>query len=416
MTVTLNEAERQLKPLRAGVIGLGMIGGGVAVSLARSGRAPVVYDIRTDASAKLTGVDQQLESPAAVAARSDVVMVAVVDAAQVDEVINGPGGLLEGTHAGLVVALLSTVDLAAVRSVSDQCAAVGVALLDCGVTPGDKAAENGMVAMVGGDADSVARARPVLEDWAAEVVHCGPTGAGMAVKIARNMLTYCGWAVADEASALAEAAGVPLSTLLEVLRKADSAKMLLLRLELKDQGYQIPDEAIEATVTFAKKDLAAAKRLAAEFDLPTPLVDTSRRHMRTVIEGSTHSPAPEDAVARGRELMDRVYGPGTSAAVPAEAVAALPAVAHTVGHLFADVWSRPALSIRDRRLLVLGAAALLGRGDLAAMQVRVALANDELTVEELREIVLHLHYYVGWPNATSIQDAIEGVLATAEVD
>src|SRR5438105_86222 len=100
--------------LRAGVVGLGMIGGGVAISLARRGRIPAVYDIRNDAADELEGVPTSLTSPANVGRASDVVMVAVVNAEQVLDVVCGPEGLLAGTHGNLIIVLLSTVALSVV--------------------------------------------------------------------------------------------------------------------------------------------------------------------------------------------------------------------------------------------------------------------------------------------------------------
>lgn len=75
--------------------------------------------------------------------------------------------------------------------------------------------------MIGGPDDAVTKAIPVLEDFARAVVHCGPLGAGMTVKIARNLITYGVWAVVDEAANLAQANNVSLRTLLELLRVAD---------------------------------------------------------------------------------------------------------------------------------------------------------------------------------------------------
>ncbi|WP_328608553.1 carboxymuconolactone decarboxylase family protein [Amycolatopsis sp. NBC_00345] len=114
---------------------------------------------------------------------------------------------------------------------------------------------------------------------------------------------------------------------------------------------------------------------------------------------------------RGLEIMDAVYGPGFSQSMPA---IESPMLADTVDHLFGEIWARPGLSIRDRRLLVLGATAALGRADLIEIQVRGALANDELTAEQLREAVLHLHYYVGWGNGTQLHQGVEAALAAAE--
>jgi 3-hydroxyisobutyrate dehydrogenase-like beta-hydroxyacid dehydrogenase len=262
---------------RAGVVGLGMIGGGVAVSLARRGRIPAVHDIRPDAVKNLAGVPEQLSSAAEVARASDVVLVAVVDADQARTVLAGENGLLAGARPGLIVALLSTVAVPVVHELAESCARFGVDLLDCGVTPGDKAAENGMVAIVGGKTEVVERAMPVLRDFAKKVVHCGPLGTGMATKIARNVITYGCWTVVDEAAALARSAGVDPETLITVVEGADPQGATLFSW-LREQ---IADNArIRALVpqvsTLLDKDLSAAQDLAAHFGIPVPVIDVAR--------------------------------------------------------------------------------------------------------------------------------------------
>jgi 4-carboxymuconolactone decarboxylase len=109
----------------------------------------------------------------------------------------------------------------------------------------------------------------------------------------------------------------------------------------------------------------------------------------------------------GRAMMDRIYGEGFSSSLPADGG---PMLDDTVRHLFGEIWSRPGLSIRDRRLLVLGATAAIGRADLIEIQVRGALANGELTPEQLREAVLHLQYYVGWGNGTQVSKGVEAAI------
>lgn len=257
--------------LRAGVVGLGMIGGGVAVSLTRRGRVPVVYDIRADTAAAFPGA---VASPAEVAAAADVVLDAVVDADQARDVLTG---LLTAARPGLIVVLLSTVAVPVVHELAALCAAAGASLLDCGVTPGDKAAENGMVAILGGDADVVARARPVLDDVAKRVVHCGPLGAGMATKIARNVITYGNWTVVHEAVTLARAAGVDPATLVEVIETADPGGATLLSW-LRDQLAEHPAnrEVVPQVVKLLDKDLAAAQELAGTFGVDVPLVSLAR--------------------------------------------------------------------------------------------------------------------------------------------
>jgi 3-hydroxyisobutyrate dehydrogenase-like beta-hydroxyacid dehydrogenase len=256
-----------------------MIGGGVAVSLARSGRVPAVYDIRPGAADDLAGVPALLASPAEVARASDVVLVAVVDADQARTVLSGPDGVLTGAHPGLVVVLLSTVAVPVVHELAATCAAAGVSLLDCGVTPGDKAADNGLVAILGGDQDVVGRAMPVLADFAKQVVHCGPLGAGMAAKIARNVITYGSWFVVHEAATLAGAAGVDPATLITVIEAADPDGRTL----LSWLHHQVSrDQRIRAMVPQVErlqdKDLAAAQELAGQLGLAVPAVGLTREH------------------------------------------------------------------------------------------------------------------------------------------
>jgi 4-carboxymuconolactone decarboxylase len=110
-------------------------------------------------------------------------------------------------------------------------------------------------------------------------------------------------------------------------------------------------------------------------------------------------------------MMDEVYGAGFTDTLPGEYT---PVLEKTVEHLFGEIWNRPGLSVRDRRLLVIGATAALGRADLIEIQVRGALANGELSAEELREAVLHLQYYVGWGNGSQVNNGVEAALHAHE--
>ncbi|KZM68627.1 carboxymuconolactone decarboxylase family protein [Nocardia terpenica] len=107
---------------------------------------------------------------------------------------------------------------------------------------------------------------------------------------------------------------------------------------------------------------------------------------------------------RGLRKMTEVYGwelpdvPGAYFAV-------------TVDHLFADIWSRPGLSIRDRRLLLLGALTAQGLFDIAEIQIGAALRNAELDEQQLREIALFLCHYVGWPAGTTLDGVVGKVVA-----
>jgi 3-hydroxyisobutyrate dehydrogenase-like beta-hydroxyacid dehydrogenase len=268
---------------RVGVVGLGAIGLGVSRSLARSGRTAAVFDIRPEAADALDGVVDQLSSAAELAHICDVVLIAVLDEAQVHDALTGPNGILAGARPGLIAVLLSTVPVPAVHRLADICAGRGVHVLDCGVTPGHEAPNNNLVGFVGGPDDVVAQAMPVLEDFARAIVHCGPLGSGMTVKIARNIISYCTWSAVDEAVNLAGAAGVPAATMLAALREADAEHPQYLKnLEVRVSRMPVPRERVENALVTAAKDLGAATDLAAAHGIDLPLTELTKPMIRNV--------------------------------------------------------------------------------------------------------------------------------------
>lgn len=274
--------------LRAGVVGLGTIGGGVAASLVRSGRVPAVYDVRPEAVDELPGVPPVLASAADVARQADVVMVAVLDSDQARTVISAPDGLLAGQHEGLVIVLLSTVSVGDVRALAHTAQTGRAFFLDCGVTnPNQRARENGLVAFLGGDDAAVARALPVLVDWAFHVEHCGPLGAGMAAKVARNVITYGSWRVVHEAALLVEGAGVDMDRLMNAVDVADPSgtTLFMLRRLRGTIGPVHPEQ--EQTMRYIdyviEKDLGAAQELAKDLGLEVPVVNVTRKRRREML-------------------------------------------------------------------------------------------------------------------------------------
>ncbi|MEV1000690.1 carboxymuconolactone decarboxylase family protein [Nonomuraea sp. NPDC050202] len=115
----------------------------------------------------------------------------------------------------------------------------------------------------------------------------------------------------------------------------------------------------------------------------------------------------DDRRRRGLEMMGQVYGwemrdgPGDFFGI-------------TVDHLFAEIWSRPGLSMRDRRLLLIGVLAAKGMNDVLDIQLPAALRNCELTAGELREIAIFLTHYVGWPLGARLSVQIDTIIAQHE--
>lgn len=264
--------------LRVGVVGLGMIGGGLAQCFVRHSRALSVYDIRPEATASLPGVPAVLASPAELTRQSDVVIIAVVTAEQAKSVLTGPEGILAAAHENLTVVLVSTVTVAAVHALAALAAEQSVPFIDAGVTGGDKAATGGLVALVGGQTDHIEAIRPVLDEFALRVFHMGPQGSGMAAKIARNVMTFGIWRVVYEAGLLAEAAGVDLRMLAQAARDSDpEGSLATLFLATRGTVAELPAEDTAGraraahTAALMHKDLSAALELGATLGVALPV-------------------------------------------------------------------------------------------------------------------------------------------------
>jgi 4-carboxymuconolactone decarboxylase len=119
----------------------------------------------------------------------------------------------------------------------------------------------------------------------------------------------------------------------------------------------------------------------------------------------------ESSRARGMAKMEEVYG----FSVDPDQIEG-PYVDFTVDHLFGQVWTRTALGTRDRRLMTIGVLAALNQPQLVEIQFRSALERDELTEEQVRETVLHLAHYIGWPLSTDINAVAEKVIAQRRRD
>jgi 4-carboxymuconolactone decarboxylase len=115
---------------------------------------------------------------------------------------------------------------------------------------------------------------------------------------------------------------------------------------------------------------------------------------------------PDSPRARGIAKMEEVYG----FSVDPDQIAG-PYVDFTVDHLFGAVWTRPELDTRDRRLMTIGVLAALGQSQLVEIQFRSALERGELTEEQVRETVVHLAHYIGWPLSTDVNAVAEKVIA-----
>jgi len=272
--------------IKAGVIGLGMIGGGVASCLARVNLLAAVYDIFPEKAQTREGLPNCVESPAALAQQSDVVIVAVVDANQVKAVMTGDEGVLATAKPGLVMLVQSTLSLPDLKEIADIASKSGVAVVDCGVTGGYLAAENGLVSLVGTDEKTFDYIKPILDGYSKMVFHMGEFGTGMATKIARNAIVYASWLAAYEGALLAQAAGVDIATLAGVLNiSAEAIPGPDNWIQRRRNYTDAQDTALrEHVFHMLDKDLAAAQCLAGEVGVDLPAVTLTRQTGKKILE------------------------------------------------------------------------------------------------------------------------------------
>jgi 3-hydroxyisobutyrate dehydrogenase-like beta-hydroxyacid dehydrogenase len=266
-------------PVTVGVIGLGDIGSGVAAGLVRAGVDLVVCDIRPESTAPFAATARVASDPAELAGLVDVVVVAVVTDEQVLAVLEGGAGALAGARRGLTVVIVSTVAPSTLARVAELAGACGVSVADCGVSGGpSSAAEGALISMVGGDDDVVERIRPVLSAFSSLVVRMGPLGSGLQAKLARNLVQYASWLAAYEAQVLAEAAGIELSKLAQVIKASDAriggASTLMFRRTVapftsEDDAGLV--QAMRTAAGLAHKDLRGAMELGDLLGVELPL-------------------------------------------------------------------------------------------------------------------------------------------------
>lgn len=215
--------------MQVGFIGLGSQGAPMARRIVEGGYATTLW-ARRPASLEPFGdtAAKVAESPAELAAASDLVCLCVVGDADIEEVADGENGLLAGLKPGSVIAVHSTVHPKTCHELAKKADAQGVSVIDAPVSGGAPAAEEGrLLVMVGGDSEVVERCRPVFETYANPVVHLGDLGSGQTTKLLNNLLFTANLGTAASALSLGEALGVLPDRLTEVISRGSGNSFAL---------------------------------------------------------------------------------------------------------------------------------------------------------------------------------------------
>jgi 3-hydroxyisobutyrate dehydrogenase len=288
--------------MKAGFIGLGAMGEGMAANLARAGTLACVWNRSRDkAEAFAREHDVQVTAaPAEVARSSDVIVTCVTADEDVLDVIEA---MLPALGSGKVVVDCSTVGVATARQAAERIAAAGAAFLDAPVSGGPEGARDGqLVMMAGGDPAVLERVRPVLEPMTRSIAYMGASGAGQATKAVNQvMVAGINQAVA-EALAFGQAMGLDLDQVIDVVGNGAAGNWFV-----DHRGPTMIRDVFRPgfKVALHHKDLAICKSMAAELGVALPVVEMTLHHYQRLMQEG-HGEEDISALYRlKREMFDK---------------------------------------------------------------------------------------------------------------
>ncbi len=252
-----------------GFIGLGIMGGPMALNALKAGYPMTVYNRTREKTRPLADAGATVvDSPAEVAARVDLCFSCVSDTPDVLAVVLGEGGVVEGTREGMIAVDCSTVAPSAARECHAGLKEKGAGFLDAPISGGDVGAQQGTLSiMVGGDRADFDRALPVLETMGKTITYCGGPGAGYLVKLCNQILGGLHLVAAAEAIALAAAADIDRQAMLRAVSSGAAGSWILSNLGPK---MVAGDDQPGFFIDYQLKDLRLAHEAAHEMGLPLP--------------------------------------------------------------------------------------------------------------------------------------------------
>lgn len=255
--------------MRVGFVGLGIMGRPMAKNLLKAGFQVTAYNRSPGPREELAEAGADIATtPREAAEGADAVITNVTDSPDVEHVILGPDGIVEGAAPGTIVIDMSTISPAVTRRIGAALAERGVKMLDAPVSGGDQGAIAGTLAiMVGGDAEDVATVRPLLEAMGKRITHCGPLGAGQTVKLCNQVAITGALLGVCEALTFARKNGVDPAVMVEAISAGAAGSWQLSNLAPK---MIAGDFAPGFKVGLMRKDLRLALENAQQEDMALP--------------------------------------------------------------------------------------------------------------------------------------------------
>jgi 3-hydroxyisobutyrate dehydrogenase len=267
--------------MKTGFIGLGAMGAPMARNLKHAGWLDAVWSRTRDRAESLAAdIGVPLASdPGELAQRCDLLISCVSDDAALEEIVTRAAPRL---RPGSVWVDTSTVSVATVRGLAGRLARHGTTFLDAPVSGGVEGARQGvLVMMVGGDAQVLEQARPVLNALARRIEHFGAVGSGQAAKAVNQLMAAGINQAVSEAMAFGEALDLPMERVAELLAEGAAGSWLL---QHRGASMLRGDHAPGFRIALHEKDLQLCRRLADEFQVHLPLVEMTLVHYRRLRE------------------------------------------------------------------------------------------------------------------------------------
>lgn len=263
---------------KVGYVGLGSMGGRMAARLLAAGHQVVGYNRTPDKARWLVDRGLQLVStPRATCEGTAFVISMVTNSAALQEVTEGPDGLLAGLGPGQVLVDMSTVSPAASRSLAELVRQRGAEMVDAPVSGSITTLEQGKLSiMVGGSPEAFAAAEPLLRDIGRRVTHVGGNGLGVSMKIATNLSLAVQMLAFSEGVLLAERSGIPRATAVDVLTNSVIASPMV---QYRGPMVMTPPDEVWFSVTMMQKDLTLALDMGHQVGVPLPTTAVTNQYL-----------------------------------------------------------------------------------------------------------------------------------------
>ena len=267
--------------MRVAFIGLGNMGGSMALNLMKAGHTLVVYDVRKEAGAPHVAQGAKwAESVRDAASQRELILTSLPGPPDVEAVALGPDGIIHAAQPGSVFADLSTNSPTVMRKIYAAFKAKGIHVLDSPVSGGATGAKRGTLqVMVGGDEGIYNEVKGVLGAVGNNIGYMGAIGSGSIAKLVHNMISIVSRALIAEGFTLGVKAGVKPEALLEAIRGASFGQGLILSHMIPDVVLKGDFDNVRFALKLARKDVGLATALAREYDVPMPIAAVGEQIM-----------------------------------------------------------------------------------------------------------------------------------------